>query len=145
MKTWKAGLARAPSLAWDDTSRGAGIDKRYILGRQEVERPRVTASPSKFAAREERASKAGVRVDDRVSSVERSRVCMPIFMFVVEAMLRCVIFLLSSRDVSSQASVCPALTLASKRRNGEGLEPRLGLASSPGSRTRNYFVTFAPA
>ena len=61
---------------------------------------------AKFAAREERASKAGV--DDRVSSVyyapvgtSNARECMHIFMFVVEAMLRYVTFRLSSRDVSS--------------------------------------------
>ena len=93
---------------------------------------------AKFAAREERASKAGV--DDRVSSVynlrasmnvERSRV-YAYFMFVVEAMLRYVTFRLSSRDVSSQAfpvfNVSRPRTIKRsqvKRRNGEGLEPRL--------------------
>ena len=78
-----------------------GIDKRYTRGRA----PPCDCLPiAKFAAREERASKAGV--DDRVSSVyyapvgtSNARECM----HLVEAMLRYVTFRLSSRDVSSQA------------------------------------------
>ena len=67
-------------------------------------------------------------------NVERSRV-YAYFMFVVEAMLRYVTFRLSSRDVSSQAfpvfNVSRPRTIKRsqvKRRNGEGLEPRLWFA-----------------
>ena len=66
-------------------------------------------------------------------NVESSRV-YAYFMFVVEAMLRYVTFRLSSRDVSSQAfpvfNVSRPRTIKRsqvKRRNGEGLEPRLGI------------------
>ena len=121
-----------------------GIDKRSRA-------PPCDCLPiAKFAAREERASKAGV--DDRVSSVynlrasmnvERSRV-YAYFMFVVEAMLRYVTFRLSSRDVSSQAfpvfNVSRPRTIKRsqvKRRNGEGLEPRLRLGLTRLARSRS--------